>query len=196
MYMKKISTVCIFVTGLLLAMNANAQIYLGKVDLQSYVGTWKYETPEETLILKLKDTVTPSGLYKDKFYDTIIGTYQYQKNGDVIVDNMNMLYPCKNEILMPIYASPWKKNEAGNIMQLRMTFRDTKTGKSSSDCIIAYVSPGSSEKKIRLILKDETDLLVWESLGQGLDPEYDEYMKKKKLPGWTIPNNVVLIKQE
>lgn len=194
--MKKIRTVCILVTGLLLVMNANAQIYLGKVDLQSYVGTWKYETPEETLILKLKDTVTPSGLYKDKFYDTIIGTYQYQKNGDVIVDNMNMLYPCKNEILMPIYASPWKKNEAGNIMQLRMTFRDTKTGKSSSDCIIEYVSPGSSEKKIKLILKDETDLIVWESLGQGLDPEYDEYMRKKKLPGWTIPNNMVLVKQE
>ena len=193
--MKKIRTVCVFVIGILCVANADAQIYLGKVDLKSYVGTWKYETPEETLILKLKDTVTHSGLYKDKFYDTIIGTYQYQKNGDVIVDNMNMLYPCKNEILMPIYASPWKKNEAGNIMQLRMTFRDTKTGKSSSDCIIEYVSPGSSEKKIKLILKDETDLIVWESLGQGLDPEYDEYMRKKKLPGWTIPNNVVLVKQ-
>ena len=192
MYMKIIKTVCVFVTGLLLVMNANAQIYLGKVDLQSYVGTWKYETPEETITLKLQDTVV---IYFDKEFETILGTYKYIKNGVVVVDNMNM-FPCVNDLKMPIICNPGRKDAVGNMHELSLSFKDTKTGKSSSDCIIEYVSPGSSEKKIRLILKDETDLLVWESLGQGLDPEYDEYMKKKKLPGWSIPNNVVLVKQE
>ena len=189
--MKKIRTVCVFVIGILCVANADAQIYLGKVDLKSYVGTWKYETPEETLILKLKDTVV---IYFDEEYETILGVYKYIKNGVVVIDNMDM-FPCVNDLKMPIICNPGREDAVGNILDLSLDFEDTKTGKSSSDCIIEYVSPGSSEKKIKLILKDETDLIVWESLGQGLDPEYDEYMRKKKLPGWTIPNNVVLVKQ-
>ena len=193
--MRTLVFLSLFTAGIVCCFPVAAQTSPGKVDLQSYVGTWKYETPVETLIFKLKDTIKSSTIFEGEFYHKIIGTYRYIKNGIVVIDNMNM-FPCVDDLGMPVIARPGREDAVGNIHELSLSFKDTKTGKSSSDCIIEYVSPGSSEKKIRLILKDETDLLVWESLGQGLDPEYDEYMKKKKLPGWTIPNNVVLIKQE
>ncbi len=195
--MRKIIFFYVFVAGLFISLSAHSQIYLGEhIDIKSYSGIWKYETPSDTLIIKLKDTVARSMANSSVYLDEILGTYRYIKNGAVVIDNMDM-FPCKNELRMPMLANPIKMDEVGNLIMLSVSFEDTKTGKTSSDCYIEYISGGQGGKpRIKLVLKDETDLIIWENFGQGVDPEYDEHMRKKRIPGWSIPNGILLTKQD
>ncbi|WP_439480672.1 DUF6705 family protein [Chryseobacterium aquaticum] len=57
--------------------------------LNPYIGTWKYEGNGMTLILKLQKVLM---FYNDSgkfYYDAILSTYKFVKDGVVLADNLN-----------------------------------------------------------------------------------------------------------
>ncbi|GEM_PF-4123347 len=58
--------------------------------LNPYVGTWKYEGQEKTLILKIWKVPMFYNSISKRYRDYLITTYKYIKNGVVLVDNLNL----------------------------------------------------------------------------------------------------------
>ena len=173
--------------------------YLGDaLTLSSYEGVWKWETQDESLVLYLRDTTWKWGNMDYRI--DIIGTYKYVKNDCVIIDNTDIV-PSALEVLldMPIYAQIKEKDEFGNIWVLRLLFKDTLTGKESSllESTLMY-SLGRYIPELTIRLVD--DEKWYEGMEDELasSPAQAEKMKRKAqaahLPGWSIPNNVVLKK--
>ncbi|SFT60591.1 hypothetical protein SAMN05421857_2034 [Chryseobacterium formosense] len=57
--------------------------------LNPYIGTWKYEGSEKTLILKIQKVPMFYENIRKAYSDELLITYKYIKNGTVIVDNLN-----------------------------------------------------------------------------------------------------------
>lgn len=164
-----------------------------KVGLQSYVGAWKYESGNEMVVLRIRDTVRFS-IAGNSTDSCLAGTYKYTRNDTVIVDNMDMYHYSGDPMHMPVYLILGPEDAMGNVFSMCMFFEDTKTGKSSLYCRINYFF-GRHAPQLTWHLVDEKDTIIWETFGSD-DEEYNDYMRKKKIAGWSIPNDITFVKVE
>lgn len=58
-------------------------------ELDPYVGTWKYEGNGKIFILKIQKVPMFYESIGKTYHDDLLVTYKYEKNGTVIVDNLN-----------------------------------------------------------------------------------------------------------
>lgn len=185
--------VSVFMSNLSYGQDSDKTVTLG-----SYEGEWKWEDEDECLILYLRDTTWQ---WWGQPEDTdIIGTYKYIKNGVVIVDNTNT-NPSSLSLLfhMPIFASVGSKDINGNVWKLRLSFTDTVTGKESSysTSTLSYTI-GRNGPELFISLKSEAKWYEGAEDELASTPDEAAEMKRRsnaaKLPGWSIPNNVTLMK--
>jgi len=57
--------------------------------LNSYIGTWKYEGNGKTLILRIQKIEMFYNGISENYRDKLLITYKYIKNGNTLVDNLN-----------------------------------------------------------------------------------------------------------
>ncbi len=57
--------------------------------LDPYIGTWKYEDNEKSMILKIQKVPMFYNRIGEYYKDELLVTYKYIKNGSVVVDNLD-----------------------------------------------------------------------------------------------------------
>ena len=194
--MRKIKFSLLFMGCLLVSYLGNAQFLGETVTLESYEGEWKWETGDECLIIYLRDTTWKIDPTKDEYYSDIIGTYKYIKGNTVVVDNTG-----RDTIpwYMPIYASKSRVDEFGHAWELRLLFTDTITGKESNEDYSTLIySLGRKAPQLQINIASGTKW--YDGIEDDIARTPEEAAKLKrlssaaKLPGWSIPNNVMLTK--
>ena len=171
----------------------NAQCSGEVITLKSYEGEWKWESNDECLILYLRDTTW--NIEGESEVD-IVGTYKYYKNGVLVVDNTNMN---TTPMDMPIYASINKEDDRGNIWELSLAFIDTTTGKESSyeySTLKYLLGKGAPQLHINLVSEKKWYDGIEDEIARTSEEtaQLKQLSSASKLPGWSIPNNVILTK--
>lgn len=126
---KLIIAVCMAV--MIKSCNIYSQGIIGNIGdtitIASYAGVWKWETENESLTFYLKDT---TWIWVSTEFTSIIGTYRYVKDGQVVVDNTSTNpSSVSSPLRMPVFANIKEMDEQGNTWDLYLCFLDTITGK-------------------------------------------------------------------
>ncbi|QQV03647.1 MULTISPECIES: DUF6705 family protein [Chryseobacterium] len=155
--------------------------------LDPYVGIWKYQGTEKTLILKIQKVTMIYNSINKTYIDKLLVTYKYIKNGVVVVDNLDL--PIVNSFQNMSYDNAKKYgtfslNKYNNELFLSGSITDiplnilTNTDIYPIDFNIIGVTP-----KIKI---QYNGLMSY----RGNPASF--YVGK---PTFELPNNVVLVKQ-
>ena len=165
---------------LIVALQANGQVFLGGA-IDDYVGTWKYENPDsnEVFTIKLKKTIITTD---NENFDCIIGTYSYTKNGTIIEDNMPQFSSITNPYKAPICA----KSYSNDFSSLFLYFVDYKFKKDTGSGKLSLILTRGGKYQLQWMLEEDEGAEIYLP-----DEEIPPY-----IPGWSVPENVVLVKVE
>ena len=172
----------LYITLLVLILpisNINAQ---QNVNLNPYVGTWKYtnaSTKEEFTVVLRETTYR---YQNEPLEQCIVGIYIYKKNGQIIYDNSSQFTSNVSAIKMPIYAGTSVKS--GTPSKLIFYVKDYGKMKNGS--------PKTSEGWLTLISSSNPKQLRW----QPEEPEGVYVAEQAPIPGFSIPTDIILTKVE
>lgn len=139
-----------------------------------YIGTWVYETANEKFTMKTKRF---DYLFLGKMYYVVLGTFRYEKNGEIIYDNLNSLTTTIMDDGNPkvVLANESDLPSTQTHQSLRFRLIDPITGYASGRSQVQIVS--TNPAKISWTL----------NFDEGV---YDE----DETIGFSIPMNMVLTK--
>jgi len=162
-------------------------LFAQNINLDWYVGTWKYQNSAngEELIIKLKKSQweIPSS-FGGGTEDCFVGVYSYKKNNQILVNKLDLF----NEELAP-FACPITLTNSNVPSELLLNIKDYTTsngrGKFKIIGIPSTISYNSSSPKA----------INWKL--EVVEQEYFYYEQIDRFPkGTNLPKNIILFKVE
>ena len=157
------------------------------INLDWYVGTWKYENTStgEELIIKLKKSqFTNLPVFGGAVEDCLVGVYKYTKNHQILVDRLDLL----NENIVP-FSCP-------------ITISSGKSSLRFLLCVVDYTIVNGREKYKTIdvpstveYISSSPKTIKWKLV--VVEQEYFYYEQIDRFPeGTNLPREVILTKVE
>jgi hypothetical protein len=146
-------------------------------DFNKFDGIWKYQNGNQILIFKLEKVEMYHNIENDIYEDFMIGNYSFSLDGGLsyVVNTINQNIGIYDPELNPLYACcPYNINTS-----IRFSFKDIVYNKPSCDARFTFENGNLNELRVKLTNRGRGYILP------DVPPT----------PNFSIPNNVVLIKQ-
>ena len=165
-----------------------AGTYIKDVDnkLNKFNGTWIWTNGSDVVTFKLQKVINQYFTEYDAYGDYMIGNYKYTKNNGALEVVNTILTPSKFNFagnLLPEFH-PMYANCPENETTINFMFKDIILNKRNCQAIFEFL-PGSTTQ-LKLTLKNREGMGVLVNEGDPM-PVFNY--------GFTIPNEIVLIKQ-